>query len=166
MMQLGRTWVGLQTTRANALVALALKAGVPTELAGYREIRPEIPIEGGSRLDFRLRDHPQDPRTAYVEVKTVTMAEGATALFPDSVTTRGLRHLEALMDLHAKGHRAVMLFAVLRADCDGVEPADAIDPNYGAALRKAARSGVEILALGTRVTARAITIERMLPVRL
>jgi sugar fermentation stimulation protein A len=70
------------------------------------------------------------------------------------------------MALHERGHRAALLFVVLRADCDRVEPADAIDPGYGETLRAAARAGVEIIALGTRVTARAITIERTLPVLL
>ena len=60
----------------------------------------------------------------------------------------------------------MLLFLVQRADCDRVTPADAIDPAYGEALRAAARDGVEIVALGARVTARAITVERRLPVTL
>ena len=65
-----------------------------------------------------------------------------------------------------QGERAVLLYAVLRADCDRVVVADAIDPAYGEALRAASRAGVEIIALGARVTARAITVERTLPVML
>ena len=53
---------------------------------------------------------------------------------------------------------------VQRADCDRVAPADAIDPAYGKALRAAARAGVDIIALGARVTARGIRVERRLPV--
>jgi sugar fermentation stimulation protein A len=60
----------------------------------------------------------------------------------------------------------VLLYVVQRADCDGVAPADAIDPEYGRALRAAARAGVEILALGAKVTARGIAVERQLPVLL
>ena len=68
------------------------------------------------------------------------------------------------MKLRAEGARAVLLYAVLRADCDRVTPAQEIDPAYAETLRRAAREGVEILALGARVTARAITVERSLPV--
>ena len=68
--------------------------------------------------------------------------------------------------LQRAGKRAVLLFVVQRADCDSVEPADEIDPAYGEALRKAADAGVEVLAVGARVTARAIALERTLPVRL
>ena len=57
-------------------------------------------------------------------------------------------------------------FVVQRADCDFVEPADDIDPAYGAALRSAVAEGVEVLAVGARVTARAIFLTRMLPVHL
>jgi sugar fermentation stimulation protein A len=97
-------------------------------------------------------------------VKSVTLAEGDTALFPDSKTVRGLRHLEMLDTVRARGERAALLFVVQRADCDRVAPADAIDPAYGETLRRVAREGVEVFALGARVTSRAITVERELPV--
>jgi sugar fermentation stimulation protein A len=47
-----------------------------------------------------------------------------------------------------------------------VAPADAIDPAYGEALRRAAAQGVELYALGARVSPRGIRVERELPVRL
>jgi sugar fermentation stimulation protein A len=167
MMRLGRTWVGLHTGRANAVVARALAAGLPRALAGYGEIAREVAPpqgEGRSRLDFRLSGHPRDPRPAWVEVKSVTLAEGSLALFPDSVTERGRRHLDVLEALHAGGDRAALVFLVQRADCDRVAPAEDIDPAYAAALRRAARAGVEVFALGARVTARGIAVERELPV--
>ena len=99
-------------------------------------------------------------------MKSVTLAEGRRARFPGSVTERGRRHAETLEKLQRAGKRAVLLFVVQRADCDSVEPADEIDPAYGEALRKAADAGVEILAVGARVTARTIALERTLPVRL
>ena len=166
MIRVGRAWVGLHTGRANAIVARALEAGVVPELSAYREIRREVRIGERTRLDFALGRRPGDRRLAYVEVKSVTLADGRLALFPDSVTERGRRHVETLARLRRRGSRAVLLFLVQRADCDRVTPADAIDPAYGEALRAAARAGVEIIALGARVTARAITVERRLPVTL
>ncbi|MFQ5418707.1 MAG: DNA/RNA nuclease SfsA [Myxococcota bacterium] len=166
MMRVGRVWVGLQTNRANHIAARALAAGAVRELAGYRALQPEVRVDGHSRLDFALAEHPRDRRTAYVEVKSVTLASGRVARFPDSITERGRRHLEVLARLRRRGHRAALLFLVQRGDCDRVEPADDIDPDYGAALRAAASAGVELFALGARVTARAITVERSLPVKL
>jgi len=163
MIRVGRTWVGINTGRANAVVARALAGGVPPGLAGYSVVEREVRI-GAQRLDFRLRGRARDTRPAWLEVKSVTLAEGDLALFPDSVTERGRRHVETLARLHRRGARAVLLFLVQRADCTRVSPADAIDPAYGAALRAAARAGVELLALGARVTSRGIRVERLLPV--
>jgi sugar fermentation stimulation protein A len=42
----------------------------------------------------------------------------------------------------------VILFFVGRADCSRFRPADAIDPDYSAALRRAVGTGVEALAWG------------------
>jgi len=162
MMRVGRIWVGLNTMRANAVVERALDAGMLSPLAAYTDIKREVAVEKGSRLDFQLTARGMG--TAYVEVKSVTLAEGETALFPDSVTERGLRHLEVLMRLHRARKRALLCFLVQRADCERVAPADAIDPAYGQALRRAARVGVEILAFGTRVGSRGIRVERELPV--
>ena len=167
MMRVGRIWVGLHTGRANAVAARALAAGVPRALAGYAEIQREVAVDTDglrARLDFRLSGHPAKARAASVEVKSVTLAQGSLALFPDSVTERGRRHLQVLEGLHARGERAALLFLVQRADCDRVAAAEHIDPAYAAALRRAAHAGVEIYALGARVPARAIVVERELPV--
>jgi len=166
MMRIGRVWVGLQTLRANAVVAAVLGARAFAPLAGYAHVEREVRVPNGSRIDFALADDPRDPRRAFVEVKSVTLAESGVARFPDSVTERGRRHLEALAKLRAEGHRAAILFLVQRADCERVEPADEIDPAYGEALRRAVGEGVEAFALGARVTARSIAVERSLPVTL
>jgi len=166
MMRIGRTWVGLQTLRANPVVAAVLGARAFAPFAEYPVVDREVSVPGGSRIDFALSGSARDTRAAYVEVKSVTLANSGVARFPDSVTTRGKRHLESLMDLHATGHRAAILFLVQRADCDRVEPADDIDPAYGEALRRAVSAGVEAFALGARVTSRSIAVERMLPVSL
>ena len=92
------------------------------------------------------------------------MAEGSTALFPDSVSARAKRHLETLATRVEAGDRAVLLYVVQRADCLRVKAADEIDPEYAKALREAARVGVEIHAVRARVRATEIRLERTLPV--
>ena len=164
MMRVGRIWVGLQTNRANPVVAKVLEAGALPSLRGYRAIRREVRVDDRSRLDFALDGHPRGGAPAYLDVKSVTLAERSIARFPDSKSERGRRHLESLARLRRRGHRAVLLYLVQRADCERVVPADDIDPDYGAALRAAAKAGVELFALGARVTARKISVERSLPV--
>ena len=165
MMRVGRVWVGLNTGFANTVARRSLEAGLPRALSGYASIESEVAVSHErSRLDFRLTSPRR--RDAWVEVKSVTLAQGRLALFPDSVSERGRKHLGVLRHLHEQGDRAALLFLVQRADCDAVAPADEIDPAYGQALRDAAKAGVEIFAVSARVTARAITVERELPVQL
>jgi len=175
MIRVGRTWVGLHTARANTLAARALESGALPGLAGYRRIEREVrpggaggpgagPAAPASRLDFRLSGGRRRP--AWVEVKSVTLAEGRVARFPDAVTARGRRHMEELASLREAGDRAVVLFVVQRADCERVEPAEEIDPAYAEALRDAARRGVEVLAVRARVTPRALQLDGRLRVSL
>ncbi len=169
MIRIGRTWVGLRPMLANNVVKNVLEAEIIPELVGFRQIRAEVRADGRSRLDFRLDGRAarhRDKRPLWIEVKSATLGEGNLAQFPDSVTERGRRHLEVLTDLHRAGDRSALVFLVQRADCDRVAPADEIDPAYGAALRNAVKKGVEVYALGARVTARAISVERRLPVLL
>jgi sugar fermentation stimulation protein A len=173
MIRVGRIWVGLHTLRANQLAGRALSAGAIEPLRGYSNVRAEAKppdsISTSSRLDFLLTGHQGGLADCFVEVKSVTMAEGRrgeSGLFPDAVTERGRKHLEVLADLRAAGHRAVLLFVVQRGDCTTVAPADAIDPAYGQTLRAVAERGVEILAVRARVTARRIRLEEQLPILL
>ena len=165
MIRCGRIWVGLHTLRANRVAKQLLEAGALPALREYTQVKAEVAVGDSTRLDFALR-RPGHPDPIYVEVKSVTLADQNRARFPDSVTERGRKHLDALASLRRRGSRTALLFVVQRADCDSVEPADDIDPAYGDALRRAVAAGVEILAVGTRVTARRIQIERELPVRL
>ena len=59
----------------------------------------------------------------------------------------------------------MLLFVVQRGDCESIEPADDVDPRYGAALRNAVRAGVEVLALRVRVAPSRIALEGAIPVR-
>ncbi len=163
MIRIGRAWVGLHTGRANALARAALEAGLVPELRGYGALRPEARVED-SRLDFALSQHVRGEPDAYVEVKSVTLSRRAgLAEFPDAKSERARRHAALLAQLAKRGARAALLFIVQRADCERVAPADDVDPAYGRALRDAAAAGVLVRALGARVTARAISLERELP---
>nr|WP_297461135.1 DNA/RNA nuclease SfsA [uncultured Halomonas sp.] len=141
----------VHTGRTNAIVEEALRAGRIAELAGYATLRREVKVEGSSRnrarLDFRL----DDPRlgSAYVEVKQVTLRErDGHGYFPDAVSARGARHLQALARLAAEGQRAVLLFCVAHAGIADVAPAAHLDPVYAALLKRVAAEGVEVLAYG------------------
>src|SRR5690606_9327170 len=75
----------VHSTRANAVVAAGLAAGVIDPLAEYPQVRREVCLRpGGSRFDFLL-EGPQG--SCVVEVKSVTLAlSGAEGAFPDAVS--------------------------------------------------------------------------------
>lgn len=96
-----------------------------------------------------------DRRPIYLEVKNTTWAEGTVALFPDTVTTRGQKHLRELMAVVPKA-RAVMLYFINRGDCTHFAPGDMGDPVYGQLLREAVVQGVEVLPCRFDVTPQGI----------
>ena len=112
MIRMGRTWVGVNTAHPNPTVAAFVRASRIPELAGYAEVRSEVTI-GDSRLDLLLTGPGR--RDCYVEIKNATLRVGDHAAFPDAVTERGRKHLLALAELAAEGHRAVIFYFVGRA---------------------------------------------------
>ena len=158
------TWVGINTGRPNALVEEAIRAGVITELAGYADLRREVKYGTNSRIDLLLED-PGRPQ-AFVEVKNCHLRrEAGLAEFPDSITTRGAKHLDELAAQVALGHRAVMVFCVQRADCDHLEVAADIDPGYAVAFQRARAAGVEALAYVCHVSAETIALTHSIPIK-
>ena len=155
------TLVGINTGYANRLAEEALGRGLIPALAGYQSWRREVAYGAGSRIDFLLTG--PDRPLCYVEVKSVTLARGEAAEFPDSVTARGTRHLKELVEMRRLGARSVMLFLAQRQDCQSFAVAGDIDPAYAAALAAASGAGVEILAYGCRVSRQGIELGGALP---
>ena len=151
------TWVGVNTGLPNKVVKLALEQKLLPELADrYDRFRPEVPYgqDKKSRIDFLLTgDDSQLP--IYVEVKSVTLSQGTVALFPDTVTTRGQKHLRELIALLPSA-QPVMLYFINRGDCDSFAPGDRYDPEYGNLLRKAIAAGVEILPYRFEITPQGV----------
>ncbi|RMF22659.1 MAG: DNA/RNA nuclease SfsA [Cyanobacteria bacterium J083] len=141
------TWVGVNTNLPNKVVKLGLQQGIFAELASkYNTIRSEVPYgeEKKSRIDFLLTSEQTEKPDIYLEVKNVTLAQGVIALFPDTVSIRGQKHLQELLNLPANA-RGVMLYFINRADCLSFAPADEYDSTYAKLLRQAAQAGLEIL---------------------
>jgi len=146
--------VGINTARANAIVAEGLAGGMFPDLP-TASITREVKVGAASRLDFRLGD--AEGRPCWVEVKSVTLSRRAgIAEFPDAKTDRGSRHLAELATLAQAGQRAVLLFLVQRNDCREVRIAADIDPTYAAAMTQARAQGVEIRAFSCGISALGI----------
>ena len=156
----------VNTSRPNRVVREAIEAGQIPSLSGYASVRPEVKYGSqNSRIDLLLSQG--DSPDCYVEVKNATLSLGnGIGAFPDAVTTRGLKHLEELAEVVQAGQRGFLLFLVPRSDVQQVVPADAIDPAYGAALRRVVAEGVEVEAWRAQVTRTQVTITERVPVSL
>ncbi len=143
-----RVWVGINTALPNKLVKIALEQHLFPELLPYQSIRSEVVYgqNNRSRVDFVLSD---PSGLTYVEVKNTTWTIDDVAVFPDTETTRGQKHLKELTDVltisPSTNNRAVMLYLINRGDVDKFAPGDTTDPIYGQLLRTAVAHGLQVL---------------------
>ena len=145
MIQIQETWVGVNTNLPNQVIKQALTQKIFPELADlYDTVKSEVPYgqDRKSRIDFLLSQSGQPD--IYLEVKNTTLAQNQLALFPDTVTTRGQKHLEELAALLPSA-RSVMLYFINRGDCSEFSPGDEFDPNYGKLLRQGISRGLTVL---------------------
>ena len=156
-------WVSVDTLAPNRLIGAALQGPGLPGLAPPLQVRPEVTLPHGGRLDFVVL---KDGRLIFIEVKSITWVEDGVALFPDGVTSRGRRHLQELTALVKQGHTAWNIFVVQRQDAAVMSPAAQVDPAYARELAQAADAGVKIMVLTTEIEPPRITLAGILPFRL
>ena len=145
----GSTWVGVNTSLPNKLVRMAIEGNfLKKELGEFLEIRNEVVygVARKSRIDLLLtpNESSSDQRKIFVEVKNTTWVKGERALFPDTVTTRGQKHLKEMM-AELPSSRAVLVPCISRNDVEVFAPGDSVDPEYGDLFRLALEKGVEVI---------------------
>jgi len=147
--------VGINTSHPNKLAKEAIEANRIPALSGYNTLRTEVRYGENSRIDILLQDEGK-PDT-YVEVKNVHfMRTPGLHEFPDSITTRGAKHLHEMAREVEKGNRAVMLYVIQRNDGDKFQLAHDLDPNYFDAFNKALKVGVEAIAIRCNIKTESI----------
>ena len=131
-------------------------------LGQVESIRPET-FHGDSRYDFSFV---KDGKTCFLEVKGVTLENDGVCAFPDAPTDRGAKHLRGLTQAVKDGFGAYALFVIQMADVKYLHPNDATDPEFGKALREAAKNGVQVMAVDCQVTEDTMVIGSFVEVRL
>ena len=154
----------VNTAHANTLAGEALQAGLVPGTAGLTDLRHEVKYSPETRFDWAFTN--AQGQRVWVEVKNVTLAEGATAQFPDAVTTRGAKHLDTLAAIVRQGGAALQLYVVARTDATQFAPAKQIDPAYTKALQQAMKAGVQVVALGCTITPARLEVCKTLPIML
>lgn len=152
-------WVCINTQHANTVAFEAVQAGVIPSLSGFNLVKREVTF-GDSRFDLYAE---RGDEKWFIEVKSVTLKLNGEASFPDSVTTRGQKHLLTLAEAKSQGYHTAMLYVLMRSDVQFFRPAKEIDPVYASTLKEVAKKGVEVIVAGTTITPRGIIIDREIP---
>jgi sugar fermentation stimulation protein A len=160
MIKVGTTWVGVNTSRTNRLVAEAILQGEIGEFKEVDKVVSEIKTSRHTRLDLQIF---QGASSTYIEVKNCSLAIGGCAMFPDAITVRGTKHLHELTRLVKEGSKAAIFFLVQRMDADCFAPAIHIDPDYGKALQQAIVAGIKVLVYQACVSPEGIHVVNSLP---
>ncbi len=154
---LDEQWIGINTSLPNRVIGHMLDRHLLPELEPYTTVKSEV-VYGHekSRIDFLLTDSNNGTRT-YVEVKNTTWCIGNLALFPDTVTTRGQKHLRELMSVIKEDTASALIFFINRGDCDRFTAGAQADPEYGRLFQEAIAKGVKILACRFKIESTKIT---------
>ena len=157
--KMGKNLICTNTGVANKIAIEAIQNGVIKELQGYSSLKPEQKYGQNSRIDILLENENQK---CYVEVKSVSLKIDDNLAFPDSVTSRGTKHLNELYDMVKDGHRAVMLYVVQRTDDLPFRLACEIDKKYCEAFAEVTKKGVEVLVYQSNISLEKIEIKKYL----
>ena len=142
-------WVNIDSLVPNKLMKQQLMG------MGYDIVKPEYSF-GDSRFYFYME---RDGEKYLTEVKGCTLAadlERGTGLFPDAPTERGVKHLDELAAAAQKGYHCQIAFVIQMNGIHTVFPNDDTQPEFGQALRRAVKAGVQVVCCGCHVEADSI----------
>jgi len=154
--------VGINTHMANKIVNHGLNNNLINELKNSEKVIPESFFNKETRFDFLIEKKKQK---IFVEVKNVTLfRDKKTAEFPDAVTSRGSKHLLALIDAIKKGYKSYLIFLIQIQNMENFKIAKDIDNEYYKNFLLAKKAGVNFLAYRCKITTREILIEKKIKI--
>ncbi|MDC0533341.1 DNA/RNA nuclease SfsA [Candidatus Pelagibacter sp.] len=154
--------VGVNTHMANRIAQHALENNLIKELRDNDTIKPEVFFNKETRFDFLVEKNSQK---IFVEVKNVTLfRDHKTAEFPDAITSRGSKHLLALIDAIKKGYQGYLLFLVQIQNMENFKIAKDIDAEYYKNYILAKKAGVNFLAYRCNISSKKIFIDKKLKI--
>ena len=150
--------VGVNTHFANKIVLHGLSNNLIKEVANNSIIKPEVFFDKETRFDFLVE---KDKQQIFVEVKNVTLFRNEKiAEFPDSITSRGSKHLKTLIEATKKGYKSYLLFLVQIQGVTDFKIAKDIDKEYYENYKLAKKAGVKFLAYRCKISSKEIKIEK------
>jgi len=155
---INKNFVGVNTHLSNKIVLEGLKQKKIKELSSFQNIQTEVKYSDHTRFDFLLSN---SKKKCFLEVKNVTLSRKTKlAEFPDSITSRGTKHLNELISAKKKGYESYMLYLIQREDCGSFKIAKDIDEEYKIAFNKALKNKVNILCYSCKLSNKEIKISK------
>ncbi len=156
--------VGVNTHSTNKIVFHALQNNYIKEISDILEIKPETKFGENTRFDFQII---QKKTKSFMEVKNVTLSrKKGLAEFPDSITLRGLKHINELVKASKNNYKIFILFLIQRDDCASLKIANDIDPNYADALSKAVKNKLNILCYDCKFSPKGIKLNNKIKLKI
>ena len=147
----GLKWVNIDSLAPNELMKQYIMS------LDYDVVKPEYTF-GDSRFDFYMERRGEKYLT---EVKGCTLAADTRrgiGLFPDAPTERGVKHLDELAAAAKEGYHCQIAFVIQMNGIHMVFPNNDTQPEFGQALTRAAKAGVQVACYGCHVEADSIKI--------
>ena len=156
--------VGINTHSANKIVLDGLQNNLFNEFKSTSNIKPETKFGNNTRFDFLITNK---KNKTFVEVKNVTLSrKKGLAEFPDAITTRGLKHINELVNAGKKNYKIFILYLIQRNDCETFTIAKDIDPNYALALSKAVKNDLNILCYDCKFSSKGIKVNKKIKIKI
>ena len=154
--------VGVNTHFANKIALHGLLNNLIEEVSNNDTIKPEVFFNKETRFDFLIK---KNKKKIFFEVKNVTLSrDKGIAEFPDSITSRGSKHLRTLVDATKKGYKTYLLFLIQIEGVDYFKIAKDIDNEYYQNYLLAKKNGVNFLAYQCKINSKEIKIEKKIKI--
>ena len=164
IIQENKSKVGVNTHLTNKIVLHALTNNLIREFDAKIQIKPETNFGSTTRFDFLIT---KNNFKAFIEVKNVTLSRvKGLAEFPDAITTRGLKHINELINASKKGYKIFILYLIQREDAKFFKIAKDIDPNYSNSLSKAVKKKLNILCYDCKFSSKGIRLNQKVKFKL
>ena len=152
--------VGVNTHLTNKIVLEALYLKKIKQLSKYNNIETEKKFSDHTRFDFLLTNN---KAKCFLEVKNVTLLRQENlAEFPDSITSRGTKHLNELVKAKKNGFNSYILYLIQREDCSSFKIAKDIDEKYKNAFNNALKNNVKVLCYDCKLSDKEIKINKQI----
>lgn len=161
-----QAWFNIDSQLPNDLVEEGLKQNLIkfAILSGeVVRIKREFTYED-SRFDFFLETNKGEK--LLVEVKGMTLENKGIGSFPDAPSTRGLKHVETLIEAKQEGYLRAVLFVVQFEKIKYAMINKEMQPELQEAFEKGVADGLEVLAYRCQVTPEEVTIQTQVPFKL